>query len=135
MPMSNPLDAWCRARGRYVQAAISLENTRLYRNLAEREARIRRLLEADIVGIIIWDLDANILNANEAFLRMVGRERQDFVSGRLHWTDLTPVKWHDRHRQQIVAQVKSTGSVQPFEWQLFHKDGSSSRRMGAACPC
>ena len=37
------------------QAAISLENTRLYRDLAEREAKIRRLVEANIIGIFIWD--------------------------------------------------------------------------------
>ena len=33
------------------QAAISLENTHLYRDLAEREARIQRLVNADIIGI------------------------------------------------------------------------------------
>ena len=33
------------------QAAISLENTRLYRDLAEREAKIRRLVDANIIGI------------------------------------------------------------------------------------
>ena len=35
------------------QAAISLENTRLYRDLAEREAKIRRLVDANIIGIFI----------------------------------------------------------------------------------
>ena len=37
------------------QAAISLENTRLYRDLEEREAKIRRLVDANIIGIFIWD--------------------------------------------------------------------------------
>ena len=37
------------------QAAIALENARLYRDLAEREARIRRLVDANIIGIIILD--------------------------------------------------------------------------------
>ena len=54
------------------QAAISLENTRLYRDLAEREARIRRLVDANIIGIFIWDFEGRILEANEAFLRCVG---------------------------------------------------------------
>ena len=35
------------------QAAIALENTRLYRDLAEREAKIRRLVDANIIGIFI----------------------------------------------------------------------------------
>ena len=37
------------------QAAIALENARLYRDLAEREAKIRRLVDANIIGIFIWD--------------------------------------------------------------------------------
>ena len=39
------------------QAAISLENTRLYRDLEEREAKIRRLVDANIIGIFIWNLE------------------------------------------------------------------------------
>ena len=33
------------------------------------------------------------MEANDAFLRMVGYEREDLVSGRLRWTDLTPPEW------------------------------------------
>ena len=54
------------------QAAISLENPDLYRELAEREARIRRMIDADIIGIFIWNFDGRILEANDAFLRIVG---------------------------------------------------------------
>ncbi len=80
------------------QAAISLENTRLYRDLAEREAKIRRLVDANIIGIFIWDLDGRIVEANDAFLRIVGYDREDLVAGRLRWTDLTPPEWRDRDR-------------------------------------
>ena len=38
-------------------AAISMENTRLYSDLQEREARVRRLVDSNIVGVMIWDLD------------------------------------------------------------------------------
>ena len=57
------------------QAAIALENTRLYRDLAEREAKIRRLVEANIIGIFIGDLDGRITDANDEFLRIVGYDR------------------------------------------------------------
>src|SRR5262249_41940990 len=53
------------------QAAISLENTRLYRDLADREAKIRRLVDANILGICIWKLEGAIVEANEAFLHML----------------------------------------------------------------
>ena len=106
------------------QAAMSLENTRLYRDLAQREAKIRRLVDANIVGIFIWDLDGTILEANDALLRMVGYEREDLVSGRLRWTDLTAAQWRGRDRQELAAEIQRTGSLQPFEWDYIRKDGS-----------
>jgi PAS domain S-box-containing protein len=105
------------------QAAISLENTRLYRDLAEREARIRRLVDADIIGICIWDFEGRILDANDAFLRVVGYDRDDLTSGRVRWTELTPSEWSDSDARAVV-DLKETGTVQPFEKEYFHKDGS-----------
>jgi GAF domain-containing protein len=72
------------------QAAIALENTRLYRDLAEREAKIRRLVDSNIIGIFMWDFEGQILDANEAFLHMVGYDREELVAGRISWRDLTP---------------------------------------------
>ncbi len=57
------------------QAAISLENTRLYQDLAERESKIRRLVDANIIGISIWDFEGRLLEANDAFLDIVGYDR------------------------------------------------------------
>ena len=50
------------------QAAISLENTRLYSDLQEREAKVRRLVDSNIIGIFILDLEGRIVEANDAFL-------------------------------------------------------------------
>jgi PAS domain S-box-containing protein len=104
------------------QAAIALENSRLYRDLAEREAKIRRLVDANIIGIIIRDLEGRIFEANDAFLRMVGYDREDLVSGRIRWTDLTAPEWHDRDTQAI-EELKITGTAQPYEKEYFRKDG------------
>jgi GAF domain-containing protein len=65
------------------QAAISLENTRLYRGLEEREAKIRRLADANIIGIFMWNLEGEIIEANEAFLHMLRFSREDLISGRV----------------------------------------------------
>jgi len=54
------------------QAAISLDNSRLYRELQNGEAEILRLVDANIVGIFIWELEGQILEANDAFLRIRG---------------------------------------------------------------
>jgi PAS domain S-box-containing protein len=106
------------------QAAISLENSRLYREIREREAQIRRLIDANIVGIIFGDQGGQIFEANDAFLRMVGYEREDLVAGRLRWTDLTPREWLDRQQEQNLQQFRRTGSVPAYEKEYFHKDGS-----------
>jgi PAS domain S-box-containing protein len=105
------------------QAAISLENTRLYRDLAEREAKIQRLVDANIIGIIISDLEGRILEANDAFLRMLGYDQEDLALGGLNRTKLTPAEWRDRDAR-TVAELKTIGIVQPFEKEYFRKDGS-----------
>src|SRR5579864_5657040 len=49
------------------------------------EAKIRRLVEAYVVGIVMWNLEGAITGANEAFLRMVRYDREDLASGRIRW--------------------------------------------------
>jgi len=105
------------------QAAMALENTQLYRDLAERESRIRRLVDANILGICIWNLEGAIVEANEAFLHMLQYSREDVVSGRLRWTDLTPAEWREQD-ERAVAELRSGGTFQPLEKEYFRKDGS-----------
>ena len=105
------------------QAAISLENTRLYRDLQEREAKIRRLVDSNIIGIVMTDFGGRILEANDAFLEMVGYDREDLGSGRMRWTEMTPAEWLGVS-QRAVAELRATGSCEPFEKEYFRKDGS-----------
>jgi PAS domain S-box-containing protein len=104
------------------QAAVSLENTRLYRDLAEREAKIRRLVDADIIGIVIWDLDGRVIDANDAFLRMIQYERQDLNDG-LRWFDITPPEWQEAHVLEEAEELRTTGKMQVREKEYFRKDG------------
>ncbi|HEY1942296.1 MAG TPA: AAA family ATPase [Roseiarcus sp.] len=106
------------------QAAIALENARLYKNLADRESKIRRLVDANIVGIFIWNFEGRILEANDAFLRMIGYEREDLGAGRLSWRTLTPPNWLDRHEREWIPELRRTGIVRPYEKEYFRKDGS-----------
>jgi PAS domain S-box-containing protein len=95
----------------------------LYRDLEQREAKIRRLVDANIIGIYIWEIEGRIIEANDTFLRMVGFDREDLVSGRVLWTDLTPSEGRDRS-VRAVEEMKMIGSLQPFEKEYFRKDGS-----------
>jgi len=91
--------------------------------LLQRELKIRRLVDANIIGIVIWSLEGQIIDANDAFLRMVGYDREDLHAGRIRWTDLTPPEFRDRNLQ-AVDELKRTGTTQPSEKEYFRKDGS-----------
>jgi PAS domain S-box-containing protein len=94
----------------------------LHSQLEQHEAKIRHLVDANIIGIIIWDLEGRILEANDAFLSMGGYDREDLVSGRLNRMDLTPPEWRERDAR-TDAELKTIGVVQPFEKEYFRKDG------------
>ena len=54
---------------------------------------------------------------------MVGYDREDLVSGRMRWTDLTPPEWRDR-MNRLAPELKRLESTAPFEKEYFRKDGS-----------
>jgi PAS domain S-box-containing protein len=105
------------------QAAISLENTRLYRDLEHREAKIRRLVDANIIGIATWNVEGAVLASNEAFLRILQYDREDVAAGRVCWWEMIPADQRER-ADRALAEVIQTGTVQPFESEFFRKDGS-----------
>ena len=105
------------------QATIALESARLYRDLAEREAKIRRLVDANIIGIFISRREGDIVEANDAFLKMVGYDREDLAAGRVRWTDLTPPQWLDS-TAGALREIGKTGVAQAYEKEYLRKDGS-----------
>jgi len=94
------------------------------RELANRlEVKIRRLIDSNIMGIFIWNLDGKIMEANEAFLRIVGYDREDLTSGRLRRRELTPAEWRSADHRGL-AELQATGTAQPYEKEYFRKNGS-----------
>jgi PAS domain-containing protein len=69
------------------------------------EAKMRRLVEANVVGIAMWNLEGSITEANDAFLQMVQYDREDLTSGRVRWTDLTPAEWCGSD-ERAIADLK-----------------------------
>ena len=54
---------------------------------------------------------------------MVQYGHKDVAAGRVRWLDMTPEDWRER-AERVLAEVIQTGTVQPFESELFRKDGS-----------
>ena len=94
----------------------------LYNELKEREAKIRRLMDANIVGVVFATLEGEIFEANDAFFRMLGFTRADVRAG-LRWREITPPEW-SAASEAANAQVRATGSCEVFQKEYFRKDGS-----------
>ena len=99
------------------------ENVQLHNDLQERDRKIRRLVDSNIIGVIIWELEGRILEANDAFLRIVGYDREDLAAGRLNRKMLTPSEGHELDERN-VADMKQIGTIPPFEKEYVRKDGS-----------
>ncbi len=81
------------------------------------------MLEIDTVGVIFFDLEGNIHNANDAFLRISGYSGEDLAAGLLRWDKLTPEEWIPV-TLQIAEQLATTGKATPYEKEYIRKDGS-----------
>jgi PAS domain S-box-containing protein len=120
---SSAYQSWMHIEDLRIQVAQREKAEAEVRELASGlEAKIRRLVEANVVGIVMWNLEGTITGGNEAFLHTVQYDREDLAAGRVRWKDLTPPEWSDRD-ERAIDQLKATGIFQPYEKEFFRKDG------------
>jgi PAS domain S-box-containing protein len=91
--------------------------------LQDNELRFRRLTESNVIGMIVADLKGNIVDANQAFLNMVGYTSEELQMGTIQWQAMTPPEYQALDLQGI-EKLRSTGLLTPFEKEYIHKDGN-----------
>ena len=91
--------------------------------LRESEARFRRIVESNMIGILFTDLNGAIQDMNDAFLRITGYTRKDLLITSTNWRDITPTQYHPILKTAIT-QLKQSGVSTPWEQECIHKDGS-----------
>ena len=99
------------------------EHKRAEEKLRESEARLRRFYESGLFGMLYYNLDGSITDANDKFLEIVGYTREDLQAGRINWNKTTPPEYHPLDEHAIV-ELKATGVTKPFEKEYIRKDGS-----------
>ncbi len=87
------------------------------------EARFRTLAESGLVGIIVAESSGQIIEANEAFLEMVGYSRQDLAAGLVSWASMTPPEWVDLNAA-ATEQLRACGVARTWEKEYLRRDGT-----------
>ncbi|MEH2352770.1 sensor histidine kinase [Nostoc sp.] len=117
------------------------------------EARFKKLVESNIIGVIVTNMDGAMpaagyayAEANDAFLRMVGYSQEDLLAGQIRWRDMIPPEYIETNNSAMptvvtellvlsavevcrsagyaYAELTTKGVCQPFENEYIRKDGS-----------
>lgn len=84
--------------------------------------RLEALERADVVGIITGQ-GTLIEYANDEFLRIVGRSRDEIESGTLRWSSLTPPGW-ETVDANLIDEMLAMGRSRPIEKEYARPDGT-----------
>jgi diguanylate cyclase (GGDEF)-like protein/PAS domain S-box-containing protein len=91
--------------------------------LRASEKRYHQLLQTNILGIMIVDWDGRVIEANDAFLRMLGYTRNDFEQGLVGGRTMTS-KEHYMIDDWARVKLRESGQCPPMEKEFIRKDGS-----------
>jgi two-component system, cell cycle sensor histidine kinase and response regulator CckA len=97
------------------------ESRQSHEALARSEARLRRLVQSDVIGVLFWDLDGTIKSANNALLQMLGYSREEITGHK--WTEITPPEFRSAD-EQAVRQIREAGVFRGYEKEYIRKDRS-----------
>jgi PAS domain S-box-containing protein len=93
------------------------------RVLRDSEKRFRQVTDCNMIGIVFWQTDGRIYEANDAFLRMLGYTQEDVRQGGINWREITPSE-HQAADEQCLREIATAGRCQPFYKEYFRRDGS-----------
>ncbi len=109
--------------GARAETELSRTREREARDAAEAsEERFRRLVEANILPMAFRAFDGRILEANDAFLAMIGYSRRELEEGRLRWDLLTAPEYRPLD-EVATRELRETGKAKPFEKEYIARDG------------
>lgn len=108
-----------------VQRMRAEEGWRRHSDDALRRAhdRLRRFVDANIVGVVVESSAGAIIEANDYYLRTIGYTREELEKGLVNWRALTPPEWltADEHALQ---ELRERGICTPYEKEYVRRDGA-----------
>lgn len=88
----------------------------------QSDARFRRLVESNIIGVLIARIDGSILDANDAFLQMLGYSRAELERRQLDWHFLAAPGWPFLEGERLDI-LRREGRCPPWEMEFLHARG------------
>ncbi len=118
----------------YIGSCIDITERRsLEQQLEYSELKLRSLMEANILGVIVVDLDGRIYESNDCFARVLGYSTDELLAETFNWSQLIPPESHEALRR-LITPFLSTAALPPFEWEYLRKDGSRVPILAMATP-
>ena len=118
-------DAHGRPHRAYAMLTDITEQRRAEAAVRQSNRLLGRLREANVLGVVVAS-EAGIHDANDAFLDIIGRTRDDLESGRISWRAITPPSWAATD-DDALAQLRRNGSVPAV------REGVPASPTGIAC--
>ncbi|MBI2897289.1 MAG: GAF domain-containing protein [Deltaproteobacteria bacterium] len=115
------------ASGHIVAGVVTIDDITDHKRAQEvlraSEAKLRRLVDSNIIGVVFGNGGDFITEGNDAFLELVGHSRADLASRRLHWAELTPPEYAELD-ERGREECRRTGSCTPYEKEYLRADGA-----------
>jgi len=106
----------------FISASDITERKRAEEALRKSEQRLKRVFESPLLGLVYWNMNGDIVDANDKFLDLVGYERADLAAGRISWKQMTPPEF--AHLGSLAELKATAANSVPFEKEYIRKDGS-----------
>ena len=101
-------------------------------SLRASERRLRRFYDSGIMGVLYWNMDGEVTDANDRFLEIVGYTREDLEAGRIDWRSMTPPEFRNLDEAVLSALRSGSANAAPFEKQYVRKNGERVAILVAA---
>ncbi len=116
------IDAYPTPEGLTVFARDVTGQKRAAEELRISNTRFRRLYESNLIGIVFWNVNTGVTDANDEYFRLVGMTRKEFEQHGILFRGLTPPEFREIENK-VVDRMLADGTSGLYEKEYVHADG------------
>ena len=105
---------------RSVEISIRTYQSQIPRSL---QSSFSMLYQSPYLGVLIAD-ENRIIDANDALLKMIGRQRDELMAGQIDWRAITPQRFASLD-STAIEQLREFGTCVPYEKEYLLPNGAA----------